>query len=140
MARQKPIIQVKIEKEFDPVILFEKNCNILTPTEGLSKPDWLRFRQKGIGGSDISSACGVNKWKSPLALWHEKTEKIKDEEEENLPAELGTFLEPFMKKRFEKWLIKDDGQKNPNVFKVPYILQHKDNPIALANIDGAFIR
>ena len=119
------------------VISILENCNVLTPTEGLSKPDWLRYRQMGIGGSDIASVCGVNTWKSPLALWHEKTEKIEDEEKENLPAELGTFLEPFMRGKFEKWIEKEEGVK-VMVASVPYILQHKTNPIALANVDGAF--
>ncbi|MBA7578609.1 hypothetical protein ES708_20474 [subsurface metagenome] len=126
------------KEEFDPAILFEKNCNILTPTEGLSKADWLRFRQTGIGGSDIASVCGINQWKSPLALWHEKTEKIKDDEEENLPAELGIYLEPFMKRRFESWIKKEEGI-DIVVASVPYILQHKENPIALANLDGVLL-
>lgn len=125
-------------KVIDPKILLEKNCNILTPTEGLSKSDWLRFRQKGIGGSDIAALCGINQWKSPLALWHEKTEKIKDNEEENLPAELGIYLEPFMKERFEKWIKKEEGI-DIVVVSVPYILQHKENPIALANLDGVLL-
>lgn len=113
------------------------NCRILAPTEGLSKSDWLRFRQKGIGGSDIASVCGINNWKSALALWHEKTEKIKDDEKENLPAELGTFLEPFMKGKFEKWIEKDEGYK-VSVRNMPYIFQHCTNDIALANLDGLF--
>lgn len=122
----------------EAVIRVLENCKVLTPTEGLSKSDWLRFRQKGIGGSDIASVCGINQWKSPLALWHEKTEKIEDDEKENLPAELGTFLEPFMKERFEKWIKKEEGV-DVVVDSVPYILQHKTNPIALANPDGCFL-
>ena len=122
-----------------PTNLLGMDCRILTPTEGLSKPEWLRFRQKGIGGSDIASVCGVNTWCSPLAIWHEKTEKIKDEEEEeNIPAEVGTALEPFMKRRFEGWIKKKEGI-DVVVASIPYILQHKDNPIALANLDGAFL-
>lgn len=134
------IITQNLKKEMltPAVVPILENCNILTPTKGLSKTDWLRFRQTGIGGSDISSACGVNTWKSPLALWHEKTEKIRDDEEENLPAELGIFLEPFMKSRFEKWIEKEEGVK-VMVASVPYILQHKTNKIALANLDGAFL-
>ena len=131
------------EKDIDlevihPKILLKKNCNILTPTKGLSKTEWLRFRQMGIGGSDIASVCGINQWKSPLALWHEKTEKIQEEEEENIPAEVGLALEPFMKRRFEKWIEKEEGA-NVTVAIVPYILQHKTNKIALANLDGVFI-
>ncbi|MBC8499235.1 MAG: YqaJ viral recombinase family protein [Candidatus Atribacteria bacterium] len=121
-----------------PSCLSGMNCNILTPTKGLSKADWLRFRQMGIGGSDIASACGINSWKSPLALWHEKTMKIEEDEEENLPAELGIFLEPFMKERFEKWIKKEEGI-DIIVESIPYILQHKENPIALANLDGVLL-
>ena len=119
------------------VSIFE-NCTVLTPTSGLTKVEWLRYRQAGIGGSDISALCGINKWKSPLALWHEKTEKIEDEETENLPAELGIFLEPFLKGKFEKW-IKKEEDLDITVSSVPYILQHKTNKIALANLDGAFL-
>ena len=128
---------MKTELAVKPINLFGMDFKIFTPTEGLTKSDWLRFRQSGIGGSDIASVCGINTWKSPLALWHEKTEKIKDDEEENLPAELGIFLEPFMKGKFEKWIEKEEGVKVA-VASVPYILQHKTNEIALANVDGAF--
>lgn len=131
--------EIDVDNEIGkPGILSKMDCNILAPTEGLSKADWLRFRQKGIGGSDIASVCGINSWKSPLALWHEKTEKIKDDEEENIPAEVGIALEPFMKRRFEKWIEKEEGSKI-TVAIVPYILQHKTNPIALANLDGVFL-
>ena len=114
------------------------NCNVLTPTTGLTKVEWLRYRQAGIGGSDIGSLCGINKWTSPLALWHQKTEKVPDEETENLPAELGIFLEPFMRGKFEKWIKREEGI-DITVSSVPYILQHKTNKIALANVDGAFM-
>jgi len=135
---QETISLKRVDLAAPVVVSILENCNVLTPTSGLTKPEWLRFRQKGIGGSDISSVCGVNTWKSPFALWHEKTEKIEDDEKENLPAELGIFLEPFMKGKFEKWMEKEGGI-NVNVSSVPYILQHKTNPIALANVDGAFL-
>lgn len=107
----------------------------LVCTEGLSKTDWLKWRQRGIGGSDIASVCGINPWKSPLALWHEKVMKVEEEVEENLPAELGIFLEPFMKMRLENWIKKNEGIEIFSPF-VPYILQHPTNKIALANVDG----
>lgn len=109
----------------------------LIPIEGLTKKGWLEYRQKGIGGSDIASACGVNPWKSGLALWQEKTMKIGEEEEENIPAELGIYLEPFLKKKFEKWIKMNEGI-DIEVLTMPYILQHPTNKIALANIDGLF--
>jgi len=109
--------------------------NKLICTEGLTKIDWLKWRQKGIGGSDISSVCNINPWKSSLALYYEKTAEIKEDDEENLPAELGTYLEPFMRAKFEKWFKKNEGI-DVEVIRLPYILQHRTNDIALANIDG----
>ena len=34
---------------------------------------WHNERSKGIGGSDASILLGINKWKSELELWLEKT-------------------------------------------------------------------
>jgi len=107
----------------------------LVCTEGLSKLEWLNWRQKGIGGSDIASVCGINPWKSSLALYYEKTQQIKEDGQENLPAELGTYLEPFLKGKFEKWFKEYEGL-DIKVESLPYILQHPTNLIALANLDG----
>ncbi|WP_196802087.1 YqaJ viral recombinase family protein, partial [Clostridium cadaveris] len=38
--------------------------------------DWLKERQKGIGGSDVGAILGVNKWKTPFQVYLEKTEEI----------------------------------------------------------------
>ena len=37
-----------------------------------NSPEWLAFRQHGIGGSDASAVLGVNPWKSNEELWEEK--------------------------------------------------------------------
>ena len=110
----------------------------LVCTEGLSKLEWLKVRQSGIGGSDISSVCGINPWKSALALYYDKTQEVKEDDVENLPAELGTYLEPFMKVKFEDWWKKNKGGEIIEVESMPFILQHSTNEIALANLDGFF--
>lgn len=110
----------------------------LVCTDGLSKQEWLKWRQKGVGGSDIASICGINPWHSALACYYDKTEKIPELEAENLPAELGIFKEPFIKIKFEKWFKENEGFEiivgRPN-----FIFQHPTNKIALANLDGYFI-
>lgn len=35
-------------------------------------PEWHAFRANGIGGSEVSSVLGLNKWKPALILFHEK--------------------------------------------------------------------
>ena len=116
---------------------FNNFANKLISTEGISKKEWLEYRQKGIGGSDIASVVGINPWSSPLAVYYSKIEKVPELEEENLPAELGIFLEPFIKVKFEKW-FKETNTFDISVLPMPYILQHPKNPIALANLDGYF--
>lgn len=112
--------------------------NSLISTEDLKKLDWLLYRQKGIGGSDISSVCNINPYKSALALYYEKTAEIKENEEENIAMEMGTYLEPFLKGKFEKW-IKKNEDIDIKVESLPYILQHPIDKIALANVDGVFL-
>lgn len=109
----------------------------LVNTDTLTKQEWLTWRQKGVGGSDIASICGINPWHSALACYYDKTEKVPELEAENLPAELGIFKEPFVKMKFEKWLKENEGIEL-TVCRTPYILQHPTNEIALANLDGHF--
>jgi len=45
--------------------------NTLVSTETLSKEEWLKYRNQGIGGSDVSVICGINKYKSMFELWVE---------------------------------------------------------------------
>lgn len=40
-----------------------------TKTADLSRLDWLRLRQTGIGGSDISAIMGINPYKSAYDLY-----------------------------------------------------------------------
>lgn len=38
-----------------------------------SHKEWLRSRQKGIGGSDAAAILGMNPYKTNIQLWEEKT-------------------------------------------------------------------
>ena len=114
-------------------------CRKLVSTMDLPKEEWLKWRQKGLGGSDVASIFEINPFSSSLSLYFDKTEKIKPEaeEEENLPAEMGTFLEPFCERKFLRWGRLEKGW-DIQIIPYPYILQHKSNDLALANLDGIF--
>ncbi|HFC9341278.1 TPA: YqaJ viral recombinase family protein, partial [Enterococcus hirae] len=45
-------------------------------TLDMSHQEWLEDRKKGIGGSDVATVLGLNKYKSPYQLWLEKTGQI----------------------------------------------------------------
>ena len=100
---------------------------VLAKTNTITRADWLKLRQKGLGGSDAAAAAGFSKWKSPLALWLEKTGQIIPEE----PGEAaywGTRLEEVVAEEFAR-------QTGLKVKKKNALLQHSRHPFMLANID-----
>lgn len=44
--------------------------------KGISYEEWVEERKKGLGGSDASVVLGLNRWKSRMALFLEKTGQI----------------------------------------------------------------
>ena len=42
-------------------------------TAGMSRDAWLVARRHSLGGSDAAAVMGLNPYKSPFALWAEKT-------------------------------------------------------------------
>ena len=102
---------------------------VLVKTADLSRADWLKWRTKGIGGSDASVIAGINPYKSVYQLWKEKTGQIEPEEEENDFTHFGTILEPIVKKEF----MARTGLK---VRAKRMLLQSSEYPFMLANVDG----
>ena len=72
-------------------------ANVLVETEGLSKEEWLKWRKKGIGGSDVSCLLGINKWKSEIELWLDKTNQTNEPPAENEAMTWGTIMEPIIR-------------------------------------------
>lgn len=54
--------------------------NVLVSTVNMSTADWLKYRNQGIGGSDVSVLCDIKKYKSAVELWMEKTGQIEPKE------------------------------------------------------------
>jgi putative phage-type endonuclease len=101
---------------------------VLTSTEGFSREEWLAFRNRGIGGSDAAVVCGVNKYKSPVQLWMEKTCQLPPEEAGEA-AYWGTRMESLIREEFTL-------RTGIKVLPVNKILRSKDYPFMLANLDG----
>lgn len=60
-------------------------------------------RKEYIGGSDIASVMNMSRWKTPLQLWAEKVGLIEPKDlSDNEAVELGTELEDFVAKKFER--------------------------------------
>lgn len=94
----------------------------------MDKLQWLKERQKGIGGSDVGAIMGLNKWKTAFQVYLEKTEPITEENQQSEAAYWGTQLEDMVAKEFT---IRS-GKK---VRRDTRHFVHKDYPFMVANID-----
>ena len=101
---------------------------VLKSTEDLSTEEWLEYRRLGIGGSDSSVVCGINRYKSPIELWMEKTGQWPNQEAGEA-AYWGHQLESMVRDEFTK-------RTGIEVTLVKQILQSEAHPFMLANLDG----
>lgn len=99
----------------------------LVSTKDLEHGDWLEWRKKGIGGSDVAAICGLSRYRSPLAVYLDKMGEIPPLED-NPKMKAGRMLEPVI----ADWFGEETGMK---VMKQNAIFQHKTHPFMLANID-----
>lgn len=105
------------------------NANILVETDGLSREEWLKWRKRGIGGSDVSCLLGINKWRSEIELWLDKTNQTNEPTEENEAMQWGNIMEPIIRNHFAEVM-------NKPVVEVKAMLQHPQYPYMLADVDG----
>lgn len=103
--------------------------NVLVKTAKMPREEWLKWRTKGIGGSDVSVLMGLNKFRSVFQLWLEKTGQVEPEETESDYTHFGNVLEPIVKQEFTK-------RTGLKVRSKKAILQSEEYPFMLADLDG----
>ena len=101
---------------------------VVTKTDYLPYKEWLEYRKQGIGGSDASVVCGMNRYKSSIELWMEKTDQL-PYQEAGEAAYWGTQLEELVRLEFTK-------RTKIEVKQVKQLLKSKEYPFMLANLDG----
>ena len=102
---------------------------VVVKTNNLTREEWLKYRTKGIGGSDVSIIAGINPFKSVYQLWLEKTGQVEPEEEGSEYTHFGTLLEPIVRKEF----MERTGIK---VRQKHMLLQSEEYPFMFADLDG----
>lgn len=100
----------------------------IVSTKNLPYDEWLEYRKNGIGGSDASVVCSINRYKSPVELWMEKTNRLAPQEAGE-SAYWGTQLESLVRSEFTK-------RTGLDVKLVKQILQSAEYPFMQANLDG----
>ena len=97
-------------------------------TNELIREEWLKLRQRGIGGSDAAVACGLSRWKSRLMLYLEKiSAEVEDIDNESMYW--GRTMEPVLRQEFAK-------RTGFKVQEIPFMFAYREYPWMLANIDG----
>ncbi|MCI5903405.1 MAG: YqaJ viral recombinase family protein [Blautia sp.] len=103
----------------------------LVSTANLNREEWLRFRKRGIGGSDAGAVCGLNPYSSPLKVYYDK---ISDEisMEDNEAMKQGRDLEDYVARRF----MEETGMR---VRRANAIFYDEEHPYMLADADRLII-
>lgn len=107
-------------------------AKVLVNTLNMDQTQWLQARTQGIGGSDVSAIAGLNKWKSAVQVFLEKTQAIEKEDIQSEAAYFGNVLEEVVAKEFAKRTDLKVQRRNA-------ILQHPEYPWMLANVDRLIV-
>ena len=103
----------------------------LVSTIDLPKTDWLKYRKKGITGTDEGAICGLNPYSSAFQIYQDKiTDEI--EEFDNESMRQGRDLEEYVARRFSE----ETGLK---VRRANAIFQNEENPFMLADFDRLIV-
>lgn len=76
---------------------------IITSTKEMSFKEWLQFRKRGIGASEVGSVLGLSEYESPMSVFWEKTSLNIRQKTENFAMFLGKFSEDFISDLWEYW-------------------------------------
>lgn len=97
-----------------------------------NSPEWLELRSRGIGGSDVATISGLNKWESAATLWYKKSGLIDSLKEDNSAMEWGRRLEAPILEKF----IEDNPQLE--VYTDCGTWRNQEREYQIVNPDGLF--
>lgn len=94
---------------------------------------WIQERKNGIGASDAGTIIGVNKWKTNVELWEEKTGRREPEDISDKPyVKYGHDAEPYIRELFAL-----DHPELEWVYESPYkIIRNEEHPWLFCTPDG----
>ena len=99
------------------------------PTKNMSREDWLQLRRTSIGGSDVATILGFNKYKSPYQLWLDKTGQIEIDASD--PSEAAYWGNVFEKTVAEEFTRRTGAKvRNDN-----HMYFHREYDFLSANVD-----
>ena len=76
---------------------------VLVETEHLPEEEWLSYRRRGIGGSDVAAILGISPFRTARDLYYDKLNivSVNDNEENWVAMAIGHLLEDLVGKIFQ---------------------------------------
>lgn len=106
-----------------------------TVIDGENHEEWLKNREKGIGGSDASAIIGMNPYKTNIELFEEKTgRRIPEDISEKSYVKYGTAMEPLIREQFSI-----DYPEYTVLYHENRILRSVAYPFLQASLDGELV-
>ena len=106
----------------------------LVDTTTLTEDQWLAWRKKGIGGSDVAAALGISPYRTARELYYDKIgiEPVVEGRDMSITFEIGHLLENVVAEIFAK-------KTGMTVYEDHMMYQHPLFPFMIADVDR-FIR
>ena len=104
---------------------------VLVSTVGLPRTEWLKYRKRGIGGSDAGAVCGLNPYVSPMQVFVDKT-TMETDDVDNEAMRTGRDLEEYVAKRFTEVTGLKVRRKNAMLYSEKY-------PFMFADVDRMIV-
>ena len=101
---------------------------VLVSTENLTEQEWLAYRRRRIGGSDVAAILGNSPFRTARDLYDDKLNiaSAVDDTGNWVALEMGHLLEPLVAQIFTK-------KTELEVFQIKKMIQHPQNPLMLAD-------
>ena len=93
------------------------------------RKSWLELRRTGIGGSDAGIILELNKYKTVMELWLDKSGLVELDDTESEAAYFGHLMEPVIREEFTK-------RSGISVMTTTEMYQSEDYPFMNASLDG----
>lgn len=104
--------------------------NVFVSTVNMPEHEWLKWRRKGIGGSDVASALGLSPYRTKRELYYDKigVDPVVDGEDKSITFQIGHLLEDVVAQIFSK-------KTGFSVYVDQTMYQHPLFPFMLADVD-----
>lgn len=99
-------------------------------TENMPEKEWLDWRRKGIGGSDVATLMGLSPFKTARDLYRDKVGILPEVEDESnwVAKEIGHRLESLVAEIFRR-------KTGLRIYQIKKMFAHPDYPFMQANTD-----